>query len=86
MPSHHRFDGNHALQVAHFADAAVLGERVADDKQVFVDRLIRGDDRECDRGSLLAVAINERFQRVQKLRGRIDLGLNHNRPQAGMIR
>ena len=39
---HYRLDGDDPLHVGHLADPAVLGQRVADDEQALVDRLVHG--------------------------------------------
>ena len=76
---HHRPDGNQALHVGHLADAAVFGERVAYHEQLFVNRLVAGDDRQAaDRLDPLA-AKPQAFDRAKQLGLGVDLGLDLER-------
>ena len=77
---HHRLDGDDALGVGHLADAAVLGERVADDEQLFGDRLAAADNSQLAERLNAAVALGLGLQRLEELRAGIDQGLQLDLP------
>ncbi len=55
---HHRPDGDKPLHVGHLADPAVLGQRVADDEQVLVDRLVAGHEDHVAAGPRLRLFVS----------------------------
>ena len=76
---HYRPDGHQPLGVGHLADAAVFGQRIAHDEQVFVDRFVAGNNRQlADRLGPLA-ADPQAFDRLEQLGLGIDHGLDPQR-------
>ena len=66
------------MNVGHFSDSPVLGERIAEDEQAFVDRLIQPQHDQLSGRFPFSVAFGPDFQRAEQLRAGVDQGFDLN--------
>ncbi len=73
-----RLDRDDALQVDHFADASVDRERIADDEQVLVERLVDGQHSHLADGPDSQFRLRPCLDRLKPLRLGVDQGFELN--------